>query len=513
MCDGYDPDFAPIRSHTPVRKPSTSPSLVSTSDGGVVGHVLKTRSHSAPSFLLPLLPLESDNERISLQFYVKHAGPALAQASNSAFWQRQLLQAAHQHASVQHCVIALGAMYRRFFDHTLLHNKDAANRNLQFALSQSNKAIQRLIQDQTETNRTGTVDKLTAMTCCVLFGSMANLQSQREAAMNHLRSGMRMLRETKLQNYDDRERHPVNINSLRSIFTGLDIQARSSISWEDIQNWEPVVRTMRDFEPVEIDIHSPWALSEVHCRIETLLNDTLAFNRGCVVRPSTDCLAVQYEHVNLVARFQRITDALDFLSTTSLSFTVPEQSSSKTLLLVAQTHHWLRSSIAPLKQHFDVTSPLSQIPFDPTKHFEDMMPHIEYLLSLTNPSTPVYSAAPGPLAALWLIGVSAPSSCVALRKKAIDLIHRHPRREGLFDGQMMGAIGTLAWRLEQDAAKKAMARGADVEVQEDLVVPDHLRFVYLDVQYAKDDDHKAKVKFANSMQLMKGEATIVDLEY
>ncbi|KAF2633224.1 hypothetical protein BU25DRAFT_444037 [Macroventuria anomochaeta] len=481
-CDGYDPGFVPTRTSPPTRTPSTSPPLL-TLGQDIVDFALEIRSFDAPSFLVPLLRLESDDERINLQFYIKHAGPALARSSNSAFWQRQVLQAAHQYASIQHCVIALGAMYRRFFECTSSHiGKDVSNQQFQFALSQSNKAIQRLVRDQIENSRTGVVDKLTAMTCCVLFGSMANLQGQQQAALDHLRSGIRMLKETKLQSYDDRNSHPVNINSLRSIFTGLDIQARSSINWSDIQNWEPVVPTMQASEPADIDVSSPWALSELHCRIETLLNDTLAFNRGCVVRPFTDRENIQYEHDSLITRFQRISHTLDTLRATSLSINLPLQNSSKTILLHAQTHHWLRSSVAPLNRHFNVTSPLSATPYDAAEHFTSMMPHITHLLSLTPPSTPVYSAAPGPLSALWLIGTSAPSSCVALRKNALEVMLKHPRREGLFDGRLAGRIGMVAWELEQGAARKEMGLDKHVEGEGDLEVPEHARIVFMDVE-------------------------------
>ena len=400
-------------------------------------------------------------------------------------------------------------MYRRFFECTPSYSdKSVSNRHFQLALSQSNKAIQRLVKD----SRSGMADKLTAMTCCVLFGSMANLQGQRQAALDHLRSGIRMLKETKPQSYNDRNSHPVNIHSLRSIFTGLDIQARSSINWSDIQNWEPVVPSMRVSESADIDTSSPWALSEHHCRMETLLNDTLAFNRGCVARPSTDRDTVQHEHDSLVARFQRISNTL---RATAPSIHLPEQSSSKTLLLHAQTLHWLRSSIAPLKQHFNVTSPLAAIPYDPAAHFTSMMPHITYLLSLTPPSTPVYSAAPGPLSALWLIGTSAPSSCVALRKQAVELMLKHPRREGLFDGRLMGRVGMVAWGLEQGAARREMGLEEYVEGkgQADVIVPEDLRFVFMDVEYAVDDERWARVKLANAVEMGSGGGTTFTVEW
>lgn len=407
-------------------------------------------------------------------------------------------------------------MYRRFFESKPTQNDaDLLNQQFRFALSQSNKAIQLLLEEQIEVDGSGISNKLTAMTCCVLFGSMANLQGQRNAARDHLRSGIRMLKETKLQCYNDRNSHPVNINSLRSLFTGLGIQARATMSWNDIQTWEPVPETMRRSEPVDIDTNSPWALSELHCRIETLLNDTLAFNRSCVGHP-TSRDDIEVTHAALVTRFHRISNTLDALCTITPRINSPADDSSKTILLIAETHHWLRSAVEPLQRHFNITSSLSKAPYDPLEHFTKMMPHIKHLLSLTPPLTPVYSAAPGPLSALWRIATSAPSSCVALRREALTLIAEHPRREGNLDGRLVGQIGKVAWALEQSAARRELGLGDYVEGrgQEDLVVPDHLRLIFMDIEWDKDDERWAKIRVANVMQNgPEGGGTVFTIHY
>ncbi|KAJ4362642.1 hypothetical protein N0V95_001447, partial [Ascochyta clinopodiicola] len=281
-CDGYNLDFTFIRTSLTERTPVTSPPLF-VKGQDIVDFASETRSFNVPLFLVPSLRLETADELTSFQFFVTHAGPALAQSSHSVFWQRQVLQAAHQHASVQHCLVALGAMYRRFYECTSSHvDSDVANRHFQFALSQSNKAIQQLVKQQISDSKTDAADKLTVITCCILFGTLANLQGQQQAALDHLRSGIRMLRETNPQCHDD-TMHPVSLSSVRSIITGLDIQARSSINWSDIPNWEPVFSTPEaaDTADTDIDTSHPHAPSELHHRVETLLNDTLAFNRGC----------------------------------------------------------------------------------------------------------------------------------------------------------------------------------------------------------------------------------------
>ncbi|KAF1363793.1 hypothetical protein EJ07DRAFT_172684 [Lizonia empirigonia] len=399
-------------------------------------------------------------------------------------------------------------MYRRFFECESSHiDSDVSNQHFQFALHQSNKAIQQLVKQQAGDYQTSVTDKLTVMTCCVLFGSMANLQGQQQAALDHLRIGIRMLRETKPQSYNDRNCYPVNIYLLRSIFTGLDIQARSSISWSDIQDWEPVVSSMRASEPADIDVSSPWAASELFCRLETLLNDTLAFNQGCC------------EHNTLVSRFHLASNNLATLHSTSSSGSPHPPIRGDLLLLLYQTHHWLRSSISPLKRHFSIPSSLSSTPYDPTAHFTTMMHHATHLLSQTPAGTPIYSTAPGALSALWPVATSAPTSCVALRKRAITLLLSHPRREGMFDGRLAGRIGQAAWRLEQRAVRRELGlpgccdedreSGADAH----LLIPEHLRIVHMDVEYPEGEVCRARVWLASAAEVERGGGTVVEIDW
>ncbi|UPX18216.1 uncharacterized protein EKO05_0008522 [Ascochyta rabiei] len=404
-------------------------------------------------------------------------------------------------------------MYRRFYECTSSHvDSDVANQHFQFALSQSNKAIQQLVKQQTQGGRIDAADKLTVMTCCVLFGSLANLQGQQQAALDHLRSGIRMLRETSSQSHVDNT-HPVSLSSLRSILTGLDIQARSSINWSDIPNWEPAFSSPQASDSADIDMSHPRALSELHSRVETLLNDTLAFNRGCVVRPCTERTSIQHEHHALVWRFERVSHSVKKLSSLPAPATPSaSRSLSQTMLLHLQTSHCLRSSIAPLAQHFAIASPLAHTPYNPTTHFTAIMSHAVHLLATTSPSAPVYTAAPGPLSALWLIATSAPSSCVALRKRAIELMLSHPRREGLFDGVLAGRIGRVAWGLEQ-AGAGGVDRITDGsgEGSGDLIVPETARMVGLDVHH--EGPWRARVRLADAEQMRRGGGTVVWIEW
>lgn len=80
---------------------------------------------------------------------------------------------------------------------------------------------------------------------------------------------------------------------------------------------------------------------------------------------------------------------------------------------------------------------------------------------------------------------------------------------------MTGRIGKIAWDLEQSAARRELGLNEYVEGagQEELVVPEHLRLVFMDVEYAKDDERWARVRLANAMEMRHGGGTTVTIEY
>lgn len=93
-------------------------------------------------------------------------------------------------------------------------------------------------------------------------------------------------------------------------------------------------------------------------------------------------------------------------------------------------------------------------------------------------------------------------------------MQKHPRREGLFDGLLASRIGKMAWDLEQDAARKALGlHGGSADNSEDLVVPEHLRIVFMDVVYPEEVEGKARVKLASAMDLGTGGGTTVELDW
>lgn len=84
---------------------------------------------------------------------------------------------------------------------------------------------------------------------------------------------------------------------------------------------------------------------------------------------------------------------------------------------------------------------------------------------------------------------------------------------------LAGRVGKVAWRLEQDSVRRglgmAVASNEDLEwaSDNDLPVPEHLRIVFMDVEYPTGEVHKARVKLANAVEMAQGRGTVVDIEW
>lgn len=461
------------------------------------------RSHS-PAFLAPALQLSTAQERDSFEFFTRHAISSLRGFVDSPFWQREILQAAHQHESIQHCIVALGAMHRRFFEGTNSHIErgELADHHLQFALRQSNQAIQGLIKAGGPQGGMGDVDKITLMTCSVLFSSMACLQGHNREGLAHLRSGIRMLNEIDQDENSKPEHHPIDIESLRSIFVGLDMQARSIMKGEDIAAWEPLPRSNEAVLSPEAELNDRSILA-MQRLLQTLMNQGLEFLQTSAHRDLSDRDIIFYGYKRLLSRFEDITRQLDRLCAKASS--APGDFSQSLLalqLLHSHLEFYLRAPRHDVEARFNIVSDPFIAPFDQIRHFNKMLDLATQLLNHGSHLAPVFTTSMGPLSALWVVATRAPAECPALRKRAVRLMLSYPRREGFWDGLLAGQIAQEILRLEQEATQEEL--GLFSMPTRDLIVPDDLRIVICAISYDEVNDRKAMVEYSNSRDMAVG---------
>jgi hypothetical protein len=495
ICDGYDPTFRPPQSTTP-----SPPAKTRNSPQSRTGRIL-VRSQS-PAYLAPALRFDTREERESFDFFTSHAVSSLRGFLDSPFWQREVLQAAHQNTAIQHCVIALGAMHRRFYEGKGSHltEGDMSDNYLQFALRQSNQAIQDLVRKQAPNDAIGRTDKVTLMTCSIMFSSMCCLQGYQKDGLQHLRSGIRMLNET---DEDDRfEDHPVDVESLRTIFVGLDMQARSIMPSYEAPTWVARPKT----KELSLSSSSPLNMESLLAMLrymESMSNHIFLFLQKSFLRPVEEADSVYTEYTDLIMRYHQGTVVLEALWAKAPAFGDEFiQPLTALELLLCEQEYLIRCPRPDMDAKFSFFREYTQAKhpfkesFDVAEQFVRLFELATKLLPVSSSSRPVFTTTVGPISALWLVAFRAPSSCQALRKRAVKLMLSHPRREGFWDGMVAGQICQEALKLEQESTRAELGLLPN-DATEDLIVPDNLRIIAIHITYPEDNDRRARIGFSD----------------
>lgn len=495
-CDGYDVNFRPSNS------PSHSPPPNQSQSGAK--RELVSRSVS-PVPLAPALQFKTKEEHISFEFFTTYAVFSLQGFLESSFWQRELLQAAHQNEPIKHCIVALGAMHRRFFEGHLprIQESDMADRYLQFALLQSNQAIKGLLKARGPTGRMKGTDQVTLMTCCVLFSSMACLQGHQKDGLQHLRSGLRLLKDIDVERDTNVSRHPVNVDSLRSMFVGLDMQARSIMSTAEFLTWEPAPRSKEP--PIALNpTLDDETLVALQLRLQSISNSVLEFLPSSAEQPIENWKSVLSAFQELLQRFNYATELLDRLLIKSEADTKKQYKLQLTALQLqhSQLEYYLRCPRVDLGEKFAFTRNNLDGPLDITAHLTKMLDLATQLVHTSSSLSPVFTTCMGPLAALWLIACRAPSTCTAMRKRAVRLMLSAPRREGFWDSMVAGQIAAEVLKWEQESTREEL--GLEANPSKDLIVPDDLRVAAVVLTYDEVDERRATVEFLSARELAMG---------
>ena len=300
---------------------------------------------------------------------------------------------------------------------------------------------------------------------------MACLQGHLRQAMQHLRSGLKLLRET-----DEEEEksgsvakevpaHPVSIKSLRRIFITLDTQARSIMPPWDYLLWEPAPKHGLPFplDPSRVRDTSLYSFEDVQLYLESTLNRFFAFVQdiGSLRSSPSDWENVERTALNLKAQ----TEEGGIMLEEMLSRPHPGPDVNKRRLEIALRllHSTIVLAITAFEhkkfnkaQEFGV----EETEFDGNAHFEVIMDRVSTLIALDSqpdgetqksalqPSQrPIFSLSTGVLATLWW--TAQQTSSLTLRRKAISMMMEQPRREGFWDGPIAGKLALQVFELEQ----------------------------------------------------------------
>ncbi|KAI0521241.1 hypothetical protein F5B22DRAFT_596276 [Xylaria bambusicola] len=148
----------------------------------------RAQTHGALVELKIALPRTSVAEARSYRFFMEVAAPSLAGVFDGDFWLCEIPRACFVDRAIWHAVVSLGAVYEAYLSSNKTNeaSRDSHNSN-EFILQQSNLAIKALVNTSLE------IDKWRTLTASVLFTHICSLQSHHEQAFMHLSAGHKII--------------------------------------------------------------------------------------------------------------------------------------------------------------------------------------------------------------------------------------------------------------------------------------------------------------------------------
>ncbi|PMD29927.1 hypothetical protein L207DRAFT_538384 [Hyaloscypha variabilis F] len=472
QCDGYS-NKSPSKSgssskssRTLVPKsPTQSPLSPSTSSATAFSPV----SSCSAAKLYPSPPrnlFQTQHEHEAFQTFCSRTSYQLSSAFSSDLWTRLMVQACETEPSIRHAVIAIGALNLtaplpgpESSVGTLKHN---------FAFRQYSKALCLLRRDVAG----GMCDLRTTLIACLLFYCFESFHGYHELAISQVYSGLKLIREWTTSYYkpDDNGRRRTRIGSedpytveddILRAFSNLEIQVMTyadgrsreahehyrHIGQEAIDDMPPVFGSLQEARTLlELVIRRSMHWLRSTMRLQNFSNpsgspsgsptwgdasESHPFSLFFDVDPTFE------ERLKTMEEYEHWDDAFRPLLNRSRSRSAPEED-----FLLASTLrlHWL-SGYLSIASNNSYSSLVNNGRF--TTELEELVGISRILLGrgeeLGNNGGFVFDMQ----IIVPLMTVGWIYRHRALRREAIELLLRSPRKEGVWDGIVVGKI--MAW--------------------------------------------------------------------
>ncbi|TKA27600.1 hypothetical protein B0A50_04432 [Salinomyces thailandicus] len=400
---------------------------------------------------------DEKREQHALEFFIRHSAPQLAGYFDSPFWQRMVMQAARNEPAVKHAVVAIGALHEKILSGALDHLNE-------FALEQCNKSIRHLIKP-------AEADNLRLMlTACVLFTCFEALQGNCEQAIIHATQGYNLLQQYATDPENKRwdvGAFAVELHQLCLLMRRLQTQSKGLMGKE---------YSLVSDESTAINEQRPTYLGdlgEARSCLETVMNQLTVFFVDLELDDRFYDMAVSNAEKHILfspwlASWEQAFTAL--LTRRSSHFTSQDRKAA----MVLKAHHLVAEILA------GVDLALGEMGWDA---FHAKFNAIVDLASVVLEGST--EADESVIEARWKTGgafISAPSATLSfslgivdplyevcakcrdpfLRRKALNLLARHPRQECMWSSWSAWKVGKFILRLEE--AEAAAFSSSDIAV-------------------------------------------------
>ncbi|KAH8891241.1 hypothetical protein GQ53DRAFT_841628 [Thozetella sp. PMI_491] len=478
-CDGY-------RSH-PTRSIPAEPEQ--SSDGGVSGASAYARASETPPSRAPALalPRHSLQELRSYRFFIEVTGAACSSLFDAEFWTQELPQACHASPAIWHAAVSLGAI------HEASSVLAARGRPRQpgkqkdqlkvFGLEQFNRSIHHLLQPSAGSPKAAT---WSALTCSVLFTYLCSLQGLNHQAFIHLNAARALLQELASKKSTKKSRGPaalraslrpdgpVPVRRLEALVNTLEIQSAAFQNGGLMECYELVTdsdpfnawRSYNAPAATTISANRPAAIAHAARAAESLLNglvvssqkradDVAAVASGTDLSKLKDLIEEQepisrtYRELGIAIR-AFTTNNLSDGTTSAPKAQKPEKPEQRTAILTLR----LFQATVRLLMYRDPETPdttsASETPTPDTPGGRDLAAEFAMIVDLSEDILKSHvspygssSVAPKPSPSQPLFLVAHSGFPLETRRRAIEVMRKYPRQEGLWDSLYMAELAEL----------------------------------------------------------------------
>ncbi|KAK6813619.1 hypothetical protein RU639_010318 [Aspergillus parasiticus] len=398
-----------------------------------------------------ILRPETREERRWADFFHAKTAVAFSGFFDSMLWSYLIPQISEGEPTIRHTVVAIGAIHARYqmaADQPLADPSSTT----QFVLQQYNKAIRHLI------DRMSTIDsqnwELTLTTCC-LFACLEILRGNKTEALDHIDAGLKMLYQHE-QKGGATGRATELYKELRRLYSKFNLEA--SFMGRSLY---PLETTSQDVATSELALTN---LSHARSYLDNLMNKGLAFIRSVDLdrkpRDSQLQQKLELEQLKLCYEFDNWLVGLNKLIQRMGPWI--QQDDLRASLILKIYHHtsliWVKTVLARDENVFDLyISDFDAVVSDAGKVIQltveiDKRTNDQSMFCLEGEVIgPLYYAA---------IKCRNP----VIRRKAIDLLLRYGKIEGMWNARRYAAVANLVMEVEESACLGVVESEGDVDL-------------------------------------------------
>ena len=397
-------------------------------------------------------------EKRYFQFFRQKTVTSTNGIVDSRFWDRVVLQACHQEPAIKHAVLALSSLHQLS---TLPHDDTVSCRHRLYAEQQHHKALEgaRALVASAEPHE---VDRV--LVACVIFIIFEGVRGDYRAAAMHIDSGRAIIAQnTQLLKRPGRRK---DLMEIERTLARVDLPA---ICFSD--RTSPYRYTLSDFHQTNPTL-APGNFQDIQeahaCFIDLMRWLLLLSNHIDFERLNGDMATMARYHVEKVkcsALLERWHD--QFIDTL-------KRSDASNSLLIINLRLWY--ALASLFCKAETYGPESRYDtFYP--RFEEMVRYGEQLAGqlVHSSQNRSFSFDLGYIIPVYFTATRCRDPY--LRRRAIKLLHDHPRQEGVWESTAAAAVAAKWVAVEEDGLPQVSC-AADI--------PGHKRIKYIDTQVDVD---------------------------